>query len=441
MRPDSVDNRNISSLTPTQQHANKAPRVSGRCRLWASLEKRSAKRNCSCDDTESTDGELSGTSSMDPWPELARLKFDPTREGRGGGSSRTWVKDGTTSDAVSESFFLPRTLSFNLPRRDLDLPGAERLTTACPSSLSGPTSARCRTWTRSVARSLPPASWCASGGRSKAASSRHAGATLFSTTEVWNFSLPTCMTAYASFVPPFPLILRPRACCTVTWTLTSVPESTRQRKENGIKPDLYGGFHSVGKLHRILPFLHQDITKEQAQKRRQVPNAADDGPTAHHPQQITHQAELTAVPESIPKPRIVLQEGRKARSSPGKSNRFVTSSSKMLSTPLRQKKEMSAISNSGSEGRAPAEPRSSRICCCKDDESAEAKRDSKYSRHNYEDEQKSQPDIETRDGDAEAPAQKVFRRSRSIDARYRTLSSSSHTNREPMLCFHMSTPP
>lgn len=39
-----------------------------------------------------------------------------------------------------------------------------------------------------------------------------------------------------------------------------------------------------------------------------VPNAADDGPAAHHPQQIIHQTELTAVPEGIPKPRIILKD-------------------------------------------------------------------------------------------------------------------------------------
>lgn len=39
-----------------------------------------------------------------------------------------------------------------------------------------------------------------------------------------------------------------------------------------------------------------------------VPNAADNGPAAHHPQQITHQTELTAVPEGIPEPRIILKD-------------------------------------------------------------------------------------------------------------------------------------
>lgn len=42
--------------------------------------------------------------------------------------------------------------------------------------------------------------------------------------------------------------------------------------------------------------------------RWQVPNAADNGPAAHHPQQIIHHPKLTAVPESIPKPRIILQD-------------------------------------------------------------------------------------------------------------------------------------
>lgn len=45
---------------------------------------------------------------------------------------------------------------------------------------------------------------------------------------------------------------------------------------------------------------------------RQVPDAADNGPTAHHPQEVTHQAKLTAVPESIPEARIVLQGGHRA---------------------------------------------------------------------------------------------------------------------------------
>lgn len=51
--------------------------------------------------------------------------------------------------------------------------------------------------------------------------------------------------------------------------------------------------------------------------RRQVPNAADNGPAAHHPQQIIHHAKLTAVPESIPKSRIILQHANKIISSVG----------------------------------------------------------------------------------------------------------------------------
>lgn len=95
-----------------------------------------------------------------------------------------------------------------------------RLMTACPSSLSGPTRARWRTWTCSVLRSdpppPPPRSSC---GRSKVASSFHTGVTLFSTTDVWNFSLPTWRTAYASLVPLLPFTLRPRAWSAVTWAL------------------------------------------------------------------------------------------------------------------------------------------------------------------------------------------------------------------------------
>lgn len=39
-----------------------------------------------------------------------------------------------------------------------------------------------------------------------------------------------------------------------------------------------------------------------------VPHAADDSPAAHHPQQIIHHAKLAAVPESIAKQRIILQD-------------------------------------------------------------------------------------------------------------------------------------
>lgn len=42
---------------------------------------------------------------------------------------------------------------------------------------------------------------------------------------------------------------------------------------------------------------------------RQVPDAANDGPAAHHPQQVVHHAELTAVPEGVPKARIILRDG------------------------------------------------------------------------------------------------------------------------------------
>lgn len=40
----------------------------------------------------------------------------------------------------------------------------------------------------------------------------------------------------------------------------------------------------------------------------QVPNAADDGPAAHHPQKVSHQTKFTAVPKSISKARIILKK-------------------------------------------------------------------------------------------------------------------------------------
>lgn len=42
--------------------------------------------------------------------------------------------------------------------------------------------------------------------------------------------------------------------------------------------------------------------------RRQVPHAADNGPATHHPEQIIHHPKLTAVPEGIPKPRVILEK-------------------------------------------------------------------------------------------------------------------------------------
>lgn len=39
---------------------------------------------------------------------------------------------------------------------------------------------------------------------------------------------------------------------------------------------------------------------------RQVPHAADDRPAAHHSEQIVHHPELTAVPERLAKPRVIL---------------------------------------------------------------------------------------------------------------------------------------
>ena len=41
----------------------------------------------------------------------------------------------------------------------------------------------------------------------------------------------------------------------------------------------------------------------------QVPDAADDGPAAHHVQEIADHPKLTAVPEGIPKARIILHRG------------------------------------------------------------------------------------------------------------------------------------
>lgn len=113
----------------------------------------------------------------------------------------------------------PSACTYSVLLRVLSWLSCGRLMTACPSSLSGPTRARCWTWTCSVERSVPPPPPGCSCGRSKVASSFHTGATLFSATVVWYFSFPTCMTANASLVPPFPLIFRPRAWSTVTWTL------------------------------------------------------------------------------------------------------------------------------------------------------------------------------------------------------------------------------
>lgn len=42
--------------------------------------------------------------------------------------------------------------------------------------------------------------------------------------------------------------------------------------------------------------------------RRQVPHATDDGPATHHPEQIIHHPKLTAVPEGVPKPRVILEK-------------------------------------------------------------------------------------------------------------------------------------
>lgn len=45
--------------------------------------------------------------------------------------------------------------------------------------------------------------------------------------------------------------------------------------------------------------------------RRQVPNAADDGPTGHHPQKVRHHAILAAVPEGVTKLRVILHKERR----------------------------------------------------------------------------------------------------------------------------------
>ena len=42
--------------------------------------------------------------------------------------------------------------------------------------------------------------------------------------------------------------------------------------------------------------------------RRQVPNAADNGPTGHHPQKVRHHAILAAVPEGVTKLRVILHK-------------------------------------------------------------------------------------------------------------------------------------
>lgn len=129
------------------------------------------------------------------------------------------VKDSTVRAALNTPsisnracFQLGAVCTHSVLLRPLSSLSCSRLMTAWPRSLSGPTRARCRTWTCSA----PP--WLV-GTRSKAASSLHTGATLFSATDVWYFSLPTCMTAYASLVPLFPFTLRPLAWSTVTWTL------------------------------------------------------------------------------------------------------------------------------------------------------------------------------------------------------------------------------
>lgn len=41
---------------------------------------------------------------------------------------------------------------------------------------------------------------------------------------------------------------------------------------------------------------------------RKVPHAADDGPAAHHLEDIIHHAELAAVPEGLPEARVILHE-------------------------------------------------------------------------------------------------------------------------------------
>lgn len=39
---------------------------------------------------------------------------------------------------------------------------------------------------------------------------------------------------------------------------------------------------------------------------RKVPHAADDGPAAHHTQQVVHHSKLAAIPEGISKSGIIL---------------------------------------------------------------------------------------------------------------------------------------
>lgn len=42
--------------------------------------------------------------------------------------------------------------------------------------------------------------------------------------------------------------------------------------------------------------------------RGEVPHAADNGPAAHHVEEVIHHAELTAVPEGVPEARVVLHK-------------------------------------------------------------------------------------------------------------------------------------
>lgn len=51
----------------------------------------------------------------------------------------------------------------------------------------------------------------------------------------------------------------------------------------------------------------------------QVPDAADYSPAAHHVQEVVDHSKLTAVPEGIPKARIILQAGGEERER-GKEN-------------------------------------------------------------------------------------------------------------------------
>lgn len=64
----------------------------------------------------------------------------------------------------------------------------------------------------------------------------------------------------------------------------------------------FTAFTEMMSLRACRPYL--------AAHRRQVPHTADDGPATHHSEQIIHHPKLTAVPEGVPKPRVILQKDK-----------------------------------------------------------------------------------------------------------------------------------